>query len=842
MKFEAFLETHFRQRLKNSRILVIHDPDSRYADVTAGLAGDGTVVLDCGADIMESRERAFEELNRVGEDQSGKSALVLFIPRKQPLEDHELLADPFQPFALSGLKFPDGAGDSYRALCLQFLPEQAGKIEELFADGDAPSFGIINGLRSGGAESVVLQILLQAEGPREIMLKFLGADELLLKKLRNSSHWIKDFKDLVAKILGLHLDGQKGEADYLQATLWRYLLFSEFASDLPAALPAGLSTVPHAVKAYQPFVKSLCHALRDNMGSQAAYEEAAERISKELGLESACAGIEDFGELDTFSFEERSFLRRFSGLVKDGKFEDAKVIANKRQSSFWTQRDAARAAEWRLGELALRLLINVGDVTPLLAQKRKLDDWIEVYASMFTKIDTLHRSMEHVSAEIAPVEGPLKSVLNKARDAYSSAADKLARHFQDAVTSEGWPAQGYGRATDIFEHVVEPLWKAGKRVAYFWIDALRHDLAMPLEAALSVRHKASSRIMCGQLPGVTVVGMAALLPGASKSFEVIESLGKVVPVVAGVQLDNAKARGDALCKYIGVDRCRVIDLENAAAGKLGPNPETIRFLAVKSTDIDSLGENNPSYFLRLLPDILRKIQTAVNRLADEGFDYAVIATDHGFCWMPSSSAGNAVSKPSGQWPMSKDRCLLGAGAGDASSFFAESRAVGIRSELPTFATPRGLATYTTGVTYFHGGISPQENLLPVIEVELKPAIQSKGADKAHLTLTYRGAATGTITALVPSLELSYPAADFFGPSSVRLLLQGFDKKGVVVASPAASALVDPTTGEICLERGKAVKIPVRVQEDFTGDLTIEAKDAITGWKYASVKLVTEFHH
>ena len=628
----------------------------------------------------------------------------------------------------------------------------------------------------------------------------------------------------------------------IQQTLWSYLLFSEFAGDLPTPLPSSLSTVPRAGVTHAPFLRSVCHMLRDTGEYQPRYEEAAERVAASLHIEEACAGIDDFGELDTFSFEERSFLRRFALSVQAGHFEDAQAILESRKTSFWVARDPQRTAEWRLGDFGLRLLVELSAAAEPLAQKRRLEAWLDFQEAVFSRVDALHRAVEQVAAEIAPVDAPMDAVLTLTRERYAAAADKMARHFQDAVLTEGWPAQGRGRAVDTFQRFVEPAWKDGERVAYFWIDALRYDLAAPLESALATRHGTRLHTVSGQLPGITSVGMAALLPGAGTGLELIEEDGKVIPIIAGRRIDSTKARAEALLAHVGADRCRVVDLDDAAAGRLGENADAIEVLAVKSTDIDQLGESNPSYFLRILPEVLRKIQAAVNRVADLGFNRAILATDHGFCWLPSGSSGNAIATPTGTWPLKKDRCLLGAGAGNQSSLFAEPRALGIRTPLTTFAAPAGLATYTTGVTYFHGGISLQENLLPVLEVELKAPLTMKTAERAQLALTYRGAVTGKITSLVASLELSYPAADLFGPGSVQLVLEGRDKAGDIVALPAASSLVDPTTGEVCLERGKSVKIPIRIREGFEGEFTVDAKDAATGWKYATLKLVTEFHH
>ena len=467
---------------------------------------------------------------------------------------------------------------------------------------------------------------------------------------------------------------------------------------------------------------------------------------------------------------------------------------------------------------------------------------MDFYETRFSRIDGLHREVEQVAAEISPVTGPLVKVMAVARERYQTAADSLARHFQSKVVDEGWPAHSRQRAVDVFDLVVEPLWKSGKRVAIFWIDALRYDLALSLESTLARRHKTKIESVCGQLPGITSIGMAALLPGASSSFELIRDGESVIPVVAGRRIDSAKARAEALAAHIGIERVRVLDLEDAATGKLGSNPDAIEVLAVKTTDIDSLGENNPDYFLKLIPEILRKIELAVNRLADAGFHHAVLATDHGFCWMVEVGAGGAIKKPAGDWAISKDRCLLGTGAPDGQSVAVESRAAGIRSDLPLYVCPAGLATYTAGITYFHGGLSLQENLLPVIQVDLKAAKTRSGSERVQINLSYRGATTGRVTSLVPSIELAYPASDLFGPPSVRLILQGFDKKGTIIANPAASPMVDPTTGEIHLDRGKAIKIPLRIQEGYEGDITVQAADPSSGLAHATLKLTTDFHH
>lgn len=842
MSFETFLANRLAERLKPRRLLVVHDPDRRLEGIVLGMADEQTTVLDCTGDLLEAREAALEAFAALGQDTTFRKRLVLFRTAEKPVEEADRCLDPFAAFIEAGACFPDGAADDYRQLCLQFLPEQSGRIEEMFASGEVPGLAAINSLRSGAAVSPILRDLLQAEGPKEMLIKFLVAGPATVTQLRSTTHWVRDLKDLVSRSLGLKLDGPKEAVEELQAAVWRYLLFSEFASDLPEPLPGRLTGLPQAGPLHVAFVRSLCASLRDQLSTQSAYEEAASRVARELGLETACSAIQDFGALDTFSFEERGFLRRFAHTLLEDRFVEAREIVDRRQGCFWVERDARRSADWQLADLMAKLLLELHDVQEHLTGKKSLDEWIDFYTASFARIDGLHRAMETVAAEISPVEAPLAEVLDKARSIHHAACDRLARAMQDEVAKTGWPSPARSRAADTFDRWVEVPWKEGQRLAYFWIDALRYELALSLEAGLAEQHETAIDAVCGALPGLTPVGMAALLPAASTRLTVDVTDGRPVAALGGAVIDSPKARAEDLAAHVGSSRTRMLELEDVAAGKLPEDIDRIEILVVKSTDIDALGENNPLYFVGMLPAILRKIQLAMNRLAEAGFQRAVVATDHGFCWMKESSAGNAIGKPPGEWLATKTRVLLGSGSAEADSLVLDPAELGVRTTVPRFAFAKGTSTYQAGVTYFHGGISPQECILPVIGVRLKLSKPETNAERVDITLTYRGATKGTITTLMPTVELCYPAEDFFGPSTVRLFLQAIERSGKVIGEAAPSAAVDPASREVVLERGKAIKVPLRLREGFEGEFKVVASDPQTGAPFAVLKLETAFHH
>jgi hypothetical protein len=269
--------------------------------------------------------------------------------------------------------------------------------------------------------------------------------------------------------------------------------------------------------------------------------------------------------------------------------------------------------------------------------------------------------------------------------------------------------------------------------------------------------------------------------------------------------------------------------------------KNVEILVVRTSEIDQLGENNPSYLFGLLPGSLRDLHLALNRLADIGFGAAVLATDHGFCWFDSARSGDAIPKPPGEWVEVKNRALLGSGQPNSQVVCVEAAQVGIRGDVARYVAARGLATFTKGVRYFHEGLSLQECVLPVVYVELKPP-SKKPAVLVELFMTYRGSKKGTVTTLRPTVEVSLPSSDLFQPAEASFVLEGFDSTGKKVAEVASSPYADSATGEVHILGGQSIKVPIRIQEGFNGTIELRAAHPATGEIFATLKLVTDFHH
>src|SRR5262249_22826352 len=157
---------------------------------------------------------------------------------------------------------------------------------------------------------------------------------------------------------------------------------------------------------------------------------------------------------------------RFSALLLSGMKDEAASVLQARQDSFWV-RDPRRAAEWKLASCCLDFLGRLQAVTAEMADNMgsPLGEWALFYANKFAPVDSLYRQAEGVADELAPVDPPLDAVLARARELYREAVDKLARLFQTAAQSEGWPASGLPRAGQVYDQHIQPAWQSGQKVA-----------------------------------------------------------------------------------------------------------------------------------------------------------------------------------------------------------------------------------------------------------------------------------------------------------------------------------------------------------------------------------------
>ncbi|MBU0973509.1 MAG: PglZ domain-containing protein [Proteobacteria bacterium] len=835
---EFISDTIFRPRLKQSGCLLVYDMHGRFREVCQSLASDKIGVVDASESSIESREAALELLRKVGKPQNSVDGMLIYVPTKKPETDEQKQADPFSIYAECGMVFPKDDGDEYLSLCLRAKPDHATQIRRVFAETpNGPSFSVIDAI-GGGSSWPQLRARLNVESAREILSALLVPTDMQARALKEHEGWSKEAGDFLHATLAMTVKTRSKTWTALADELWRYVLFSEFVFDLPVPLPETLEGVPHAPLEARMIVDDVCDRLRIDHRVSSIYIERAETIEAELKLPSLCGSIQDLGKRDTFPFEERTFLRAAIKGISANDIEVVRQILSHRKNSIWMGKGESQA-QWELMRAALCLVEACGDYERQLPDhSRSQADLLDFYLGSLREADRLQRELEQAAGDFIDHQGLLNPVIGQARNGYARLAEKVQSIFMKHVETAGWPPAGRLPNTDTFDRLVgNRLKESGYKVAFLMVDALRYELGVSLQKLLAEDGPVELQAAYAQLPSITSVGMAGLLPGANTDLALTMDNDVLAPQLSGSTVFNVNQRMELLRKRFG-DRFTEMSLSDFARGKPKLS-ETTDLLVLRSTEIDSQLENNPETTLGLIPGTLKLIRVALHKLRGLGFGEAVIATDHGFFLNAQAEAGDVCVKPQGKWLVNAhDRMMLGNGTADGHSLVVSAEKLGIRGAFAQAACPRSMAPYRAGHLYFHGGLSLAEAVVPVLIAKLDVGSQPV-AKALEITLTYKKGAK-KITTRLPVFEVLFSGDLFSSGEGVEILLEAQDSKGHVIGEPRPGAEVNPATRTVTLMSRQRKQIALRMDPDFEGKFSVKALNPTTLAAFSQIKLETDY--
>ena len=115
----------------------------------------------------------------------------------------------------------------------------------------------------------------------------------------------------------------------------------------------------------------------------------------------------------------------------------------------------------------------------------------------------------------------LEQVIVHVRRRYSEVVGKCAECLANVLQAEGFKVEEVFHQRDVFRKKVRPHISESK-TAYILVDALRYERGLELIDGL--KEGFDVRIVPGiaQLPTITEVGMAALLPNADMGMELVD--------------------------------------------------------------------------------------------------------------------------------------------------------------------------------------------------------------------------------------------------------------------------------------------------------------------------------
>ena len=470
----------------------------------------------------------------------------------------------------------------------------------------------------------------------------------------------RELTKLVLSKLGLQLPEDAPLAKLRSVTV-RYVLAGEFRRDLNCTPPAVLDSVPApSTKNEESAVRELAERLRTNFPE--AYSAIADRVDLELRVSDAKIPPDALNSIETFRFEERIVLANCGDLIAEKQFDQALAIITALEHSFWLDRDVARKAQWeacrRMAELGLLCATVLDSINNAGAD---VNAWIEGYTSKngWFLLDRAQRRLEAwiVNLDDDPQERPLGVV----RGAYDDVCRTMADGFSKAIVRANWSAPGFLAQTHIYNEIVS---EQPKPIAYFLVDAMRFEMGIELAERLPKTTEVAVRPAVCPLPSITPIGMAALLPGASSSFSVVEQGGTLGVRTDSTFLPDLAARKKFAAGHVpNLVDFSLDELLGLQPSKVAKKIDGAQVVIVRSQEIDHAGEKGFTFQARQVMDtVIDNLARAIRKLAAAGIEHAVVAADHGHLFFPlDRDESMRIDPPGGDEVDLHRRCWVGRG-------------------------------------------------------------------------------------------------------------------------------------------------------------------------------------
>jgi hypothetical protein len=253
---------------------------------------------------------------------------------------------------------------------------------------------------------------------------------------------------------------------------------------------------------------------------------------------------------------------------------------------------------------------------------------------------------------------------------------------------------------------------------------------------------------------------------------------------------------------------------------------------VRSQEVDAAGESGLlSVAWSHFDTVINLLASVIARLGQAGVERVVISADHGFIALGQDlGSQRVVDPPGGAVGTLKRRVFIGRGGTPSpTTVRVPLAACGVTSDLDLIV-PRGLAVFRAGGgrQFFHGGLSPQELLVPVIMVDL---VQVPEPQKLQVSVQVAG---GRITTGVFAATLSFHGDLFTDRVAVRVVAAGAGS-GQPVARVVSGDGYDAETGTVTVgaERPSVLTFQVTANLSAGTEVDLQVLDARTGRKVAA---------
>lgn len=851
-----------RKQIDDHGIVVWYDPEKVYERAVSSLDLDETPVLKFGDSFFKLRHQIepfleFVEKNGALRDHlEVPPRLLVYVPLDRAETRHALVEAE-----VAGVVVEPGANPWQRNTRLKVVaervfkrvsPDRAAEIAQKVEKGQM-TLSELDQVADQTGELGVVKLIFRTAAAGEVARSFAASDEM--DRTIEEKQALPELAQLFRADLGIEVS-ETSRPEAARRTLQRGLLLSEVVTKLQqAGAELGpLASVPVAKAAHQQQeVLRVCETWRNRTDLSEAYVRAAKAVAQDAGIAGLPLAVETLEEIHTFPSFERVLIKQAESRLLEGQPVEALRLVSKRRNSFWAVQEPENQLRWSLLETVGRLLETATKVeTELKNTEKSPEALIGAYVGgaagdqgakplPWCALDTFHRHLERQYAtfdlDVGGDYDQLERVIAYARQRYTEAVMKCAEAMTEALEGTNFRVSGFLGQREVFaEHVS----RSGRelKTAYMLVDALRFEMARELIDGLGEGFEAQLLPVAAQLPTITDVGMAAVLPEAEKRVELVKvGPSKVALQVSGTVMKDRATRVSHLLSKVSRQGAELkLNELMKPKPKRRAQIEAADFLLVTSQEIDLRGEgsDDEEETRRYIDEVLEKLRKGIRTLARLGVQRIIIAADHGYLYGEALDSGLRIDPPGGQTVDLHRRVWIGKGGAASKSYVRVPAAqVGLEGDLE-LAFPRGLGAFKSpgSSLYFHGGTSLQEMVIPLAIVDVASTMPTEGVSPSVEMTMDREKITNRLFTVV----VTYRGGGLFPADEkrVRVAVRS-GRREIGVAATAAYGFEDGTS-EVILKLNEPNAITLMLSADVSvKSATIQVMDAVSQIELAGLK-------
>ena len=465
---------------------------------------------------------------------------------------------------------------------------------------------------------------------------------------------------------------------------------------------------------------------KDSQTYQQSYRQWANTLEKELHISSQLQNLNDLRPIETSdafpAFEKYIIHHICQRFETESNANTLQETIDHRRQSFWF-------SEHQHGYEALGQALLFKDLMASVELTvDSMDLGIERYKASWHKIDMAYRRFYYHQRQYAQVTlmAPITQWVEKTyvNNYLLPLTDRWSDHVQSLST---WSCNTLKPQTNFFEGYVQPFLKKGQKIFVVISDALRFEAAAEFVTRLQSENRWTAELdaVLGCLPSYTQLGMASLLPGKVRSIQLPKGTVSIDgKSSAGTDNRNQILQTALEGKAVAIQADTFLDMNTKTEARPLMRNHDVIYIFHDTIDNNSHAAKNENKTIDTVEKAFEELMLILRKIANTNGSNMLLTADHGFLFQQSDiEATDDCPLPNAQeWHYRDRRFAIGQNITDDSSVkIFSAQQVGLDGDWSA-AFPRSLGRFPlqgSGKRYVHGGISLQEVLIPVVQINKK---------------------------------------------------------------------------------------------------------------------------